>query len=52
MIVVIYWPAFLNHKGEMETDRQPSKHVQKPRDVFLFSFLFIRFAHQEEASCC
>lgn len=53
MIVVIYCPRFLNHKGEMENDRQPSSLVQKPMDIFsIFLGLFIRFVSQEEASCC
>lgn len=54
MIVVVHCPEFLNHKGEMENDRQPSRLAQKRREIFFFlsSFLFIRFVSQEEASCC
>lgn len=37
MIVVIYYLRLLNHKGDMENDRQPSRLMQKLRNIFLFS---------------
>lgn len=50
MIVVIYWPTFLHQQRDIENDRQRSRHMQKPRDVFLFSLLFIRFVEKRPAA--